>query len=111
MMKLSVWVKRQGITYRTAWNWFKEGKIPHAKKMPSGSIFINEKFENINHQNHQVAIYTRVSSSENKKIWKHKDSRIIVLPGDILLHRSFKKLEVELMIKDQSWKNSYLIKK
>jgi len=27
-MKLSHWAKTQGITYRTAWNWFKAGKMP-----------------------------------------------------------------------------------
>jgi len=27
-MKLSQWAKSQGITYRTAWNWFKTGKMP-----------------------------------------------------------------------------------
>jgi putative resolvase len=27
-MKLSVWAKQQGISYRTAWNWFKAGKLP-----------------------------------------------------------------------------------
>jgi predicted site-specific integrase-resolvase len=27
-MKLSTWAKQQGISYRTAWNWFKAGKLP-----------------------------------------------------------------------------------
>jgi predicted site-specific integrase-resolvase len=27
-MKLSTWAKKQGISYRTAWRWFKAGKLP-----------------------------------------------------------------------------------
>lgn len=27
-MKLSQWAKKQGITYRTAFQWFKDGKLP-----------------------------------------------------------------------------------
>ena len=27
-MKLSEWAKRQGITYKTAWRWFKAGALP-----------------------------------------------------------------------------------
>jgi putative resolvase len=27
-MKLSTWAKKQGISYRTAWRWFKEGNLP-----------------------------------------------------------------------------------
>jgi len=42
-MKLSAWAKRMGITYKTAWRWFKEGKIEGAFKSPSGSIFVPDE--------------------------------------------------------------------
>jgi len=38
-MKLTDWAMQTGITYKTAWQWFKEGKIEGAFKSPSGSIF------------------------------------------------------------------------
>lgn len=40
-MKLSDWAKTQGVTYRKAWNWYKEGRLPMpAKKLPSGTIVV-----------------------------------------------------------------------
>lgn len=40
-MKLSVWAKKQGITYRTAWNWFKKGNLPvKAVQMKTGTIIV-----------------------------------------------------------------------
>ena len=43
-MKLSVWAKQQGITYKAAWNWWKAGKLPvEAEQMPSGTIIIKEQ--------------------------------------------------------------------
>lgn len=41
-MKLSKWAKQQGISYRTAWNWFKAGKMPvHAIQTKSGTILVD----------------------------------------------------------------------
>ena len=63
-MKLSHYAKQAGISYRTAWSWWKSGAIS-GYQLPSGTIIINMDkgspvYENI------VCIYTRVSSSENK---------------------------------------------
>jgi predicted site-specific integrase-resolvase len=63
-MKLSDYARQRGITYRTAWNHFKSGKIENAvKDSKSGRIFIAHP-KQINLQ--KVAIYARVSSNENK---------------------------------------------
>lgn len=63
-MKLSTWAKKQGISYRTAWRWFKEGKLPVvAEQMKSGTILIKEEFV----FPQAVAIYARVSSNDQKK--------------------------------------------
>ena len=63
-MKLSEWAKRQGISYRTAWRWFKDGKLPvEAAQTPTGTILIKE----LAPAPLQVAIYARVSSSDQKK--------------------------------------------
>jgi putative resolvase len=64
-MKLSAWAKKQGISYRTAHRWFKDGKIPHkTEQMPSGTIIVHE--ETSVKKNMSVAIYARVSSYDRK---------------------------------------------
>ena len=35
-MKLSVWAKQQGVSYQTAWRWWKEGKLPATA--PTGEV-------------------------------------------------------------------------
>ncbi len=57
-MKLSQWAKHQGITYRTAWNWFKSGKLPvKAIQTKTGTILV------------EVSIPpTDIKSSENSTI-------------------------------------------
>ena len=40
-MKLSKWAKQQGISYRTAWNWFKTNKLPvKAIQTKTGTILV-----------------------------------------------------------------------
>ncbi len=40
-MKLSTWAKNNEMTYQTAWNLFKAGKLPvKAYKLPTGTIII-----------------------------------------------------------------------
>jgi len=44
-IKLSKWAKEQGITYRTAWNWWKTNKLPvKAIQMPSGTILVEIEY-------------------------------------------------------------------
>lgn len=66
-MKLSQWAKQQGITYRTAWTWFKNNTLPvNAYQSSTGTIIV-EELSNVkqNNQNY-VDIYGRVSSTEKK---------------------------------------------
>jgi hypothetical protein len=45
-MKLSDWAKRQGISYLTAYRWFKDGKLPvKAYQSDSGTIIIQDDAE------------------------------------------------------------------
>ena len=37
-MELSVWAKLQGVSYRTAWRWFKSGVLPVPVKQLSNRI-------------------------------------------------------------------------
>jgi putative resolvase len=64
-MKLSVWAKQQGITYKAAWNRWKAGKLPvEAEQMPSGTIIVKEQKTATTEA---VAPYARVSSHDQKK--------------------------------------------
>ena len=63
-MKLSVWAKTQGISYRTAWRWFANGTLPvEAEQTSTGTILVKEGKVS----GGKVAIYARVSSSDQKK--------------------------------------------
>jgi predicted site-specific integrase-resolvase len=64
-MKLSQWAKEKGVTYRTAWQWAKDGKLgSFVEVSESGSIFINE---NTKQTTERIVIYGRVSSSNKKE--------------------------------------------
>ena len=64
-MKLSQYAKKHSITYRTAWNHWKTGKVS-GTQLPTGTIIVDCVDHNRNIKN-VACIYTRVSSSENKK--------------------------------------------
>tara|TARA_Y100000034_G_C6866999_1_gene395291 strand:- start:1018 stop:1191 length:174 start_codon:yes stop_codon:yes gene_type:complete len=46
-MKLSDYAKQLGIHYKTAWNHYKANKIPGAYQLPSGTIIVPNKIEEI----------------------------------------------------------------
>lgn len=42
-MKLSEWARRQGISYKTAWRWVRQGKMPVPfEQTPTGTILVKE---------------------------------------------------------------------
>lgn len=78
-MKLSIWAKKQGISYRTAWRWFKEGNLPvDAEQTSTGTILIKESASEFS----QVAIYARVSSHEQKNDMDRQVSRLATFVND-----------------------------
>lgn len=65
-MKLSKYAKQQGVRYETAWRWFRDGKI-QGRRVGAHTILIDEPVRETTPLVQQdTAIYTRVSSSENK---------------------------------------------
>jgi len=75
-MKLSDWAASQGISYYTAWRWFKTGQLPvKAIKTPSGSILIEP--DSLEETSHSVCIYARVSSHEKKDDLERQAQRCI----------------------------------
>lgn len=63
-MKLSVYARQHGISYKTAWRWWKAGKLP-GKQMLSGTVILAERGQQAALPQ-RVAIYVRVSSTENR---------------------------------------------
>jgi len=76
-MKLSDWAKKQGIGYKTAWNMYKKGLLKNTIQLPTGTIIINEEAENKDFP-HKVAVYARVSSSENKDNLDRQTERLLL---------------------------------
>jgi putative resolvase len=62
-MKLSVWARQQGITYKTAWRMWRDGRLPiPAEQMPTGTVIVHpEKMSETG-----CVLYARVSSSDQR---------------------------------------------
>lgn len=73
-MKLSAYAKRLGISYQTAWRLFKDGKL-NAYKLPTGTVIVRE--EETQGADQSVAVYCRVSSSENKTSLESQKQRLL----------------------------------
>lgn len=92
-MKLSVWAKQSGVHYATAWKWFKEGKLPvKAYQTPTGTILIDVSSIPTK-ESRKVAVYARVSSSDQKADLDRQVSRIVSI-------LSKKEVYPELIIKE-----------
>lgn len=74
-MKLSEYAKKIGVTYRTAYNYFKKGQIDGAYKLPTGTIIVPEISKESN--NEYNVVYARVSSSQNKSNLESQASRVV----------------------------------
>ncbi|GLV55948.1 IS607 family transposase [Dictyobacter sp. S3.2.2.5] len=72
-MKLSQYAKQQGISYRTALRWFRNGTI-QGYQVPSGTIIVTEQ-EPVQ-ATQKVAIYARVSSSEHRENLERQAERL-----------------------------------
>lgn len=62
-MKLSVWAKSQGISYKTAWRMWKDGRLPvPAEQMATGTVIVHAEPDKAS----GAALYARVSSADQK---------------------------------------------
>lgn len=77
-MKLSDYAKEVGVSYRTAWRWYKEGKI-QGHQMPTGTVIITEQVARtpLGEKGEKTAIYTRVSATENKSNLEQQSDRLL----------------------------------
>ncbi len=60
-MKLSVYAKQVGVTYKTAWQWWKAGQLD-AYQLPTGTVIVRDPIAPVQ----GVALYARVSSADHK---------------------------------------------
>jgi predicted site-specific integrase-resolvase len=63
-MRLSVYAKKMGVTYRTAFRWWKAGRLD-AYQMDTGTIIVREPATV--QEATTVALYARVSSADQKE--------------------------------------------
>lgn len=76
-MKLIDYAKQQGISYRTAWRWYKAGKIA-GHQMDTGTILVTEPVPVKERPAlPSVAVYTRVSSAENTSNLDSQAERLV----------------------------------
>ena len=74
-MKLSEYARLNSVTYRTAWQWYKDGKIEGAKQLNTGTVVVPDMKKLV--RDEYVVVYSRVSSSENKSNLENQAQRLI----------------------------------
>src|SRR5262245_4620688 len=74
-MKLSAYARHLGISYQTAWRMWRRGELP-AHQLPSGTVIVEVASTPTSARPHNVAIYARVSSVENRKTLDSQAQRV-----------------------------------
>ncbi len=73
-MKLSEWARKQGVSYKTAWRWTRQGKMPVPfEQTPTGTILVKEPEAAA----WAVALYARVSSADQKADLDRQIARLV----------------------------------
>lgn len=73
-MTLKQYANKLGVHYRTAWNYFKQGLIPGAYQISTGTIIVPNKEKS---KIDCTIIYSRVSSSQNKSNLDSQANRLV----------------------------------
>jgi putative resolvase len=75
-VKLSVWAKEQGVSYRTALNWFHAGTLPvPARQLPTGTILVDPPVR----ETGATVAYCRVSSHDQKADLERQAGRVLTM--------------------------------
>ena len=73
-MKLSQYAKKTGISYKTAWRWYKAGTLD-AYQTPTGMVVVRDpEMERIG--TGRIALYARVSSADQKSDLERQVQRL-----------------------------------
>lgn len=73
-MKLSDYAKRAGVTYKTAWRWWKAGQLD-AYQTPTGTVIVRDAAIPVRHQG-RIVLYARVSSVDQKSDLDRQTQRL-----------------------------------
>ena len=83
-MKLSVWARRQGISYQTAWRWVKDDVMPVPwRQLPTGTILVDTSSDDLVGG---VALYARVGSHDQRADLDRQLARLSVYAAEHRLH-------------------------
>ena len=74
-MKLIDYAHKMGISYKTAWRWYRAGKLS-GKQMDTGTILVMED-EPVQTASTKVAVYARVSEASNKSNLDSQAERLV----------------------------------
>lgn len=75
LVKLSEWARSQGVSYKTALNWFHAGNLPvPARQLPTGTILVEPPHASAG----ATVAYCRVSSSDQKADLERQAGRVAV---------------------------------
>lgn len=80
-LRLSEYAKKMGVCYKTAHNWWKDGKLPNAYATETGSIFVKDtddvdEIKQIPKES-RVVVYTRVSNQSRKDELQYQIKRCL----------------------------------
>lgn len=77
-MKLSEYARRTGVSYKTAWRWWRAGKLD-AYQVATGTVIVRESAPTAAHPPvaEGVAIYARVSAAENRPNLEGQAERLV----------------------------------
>ena len=79
-MKLSVWAKQNGLSYKGAYRMWKVGQLPvPAEQLPTGTILVRPSVVT---PDSGVALYARVSSSDQKPDLERQVARLAVYAAE-----------------------------
>src|SRR3989441_10086962 len=73
-MKLSQYAKQQGISYKTAWRWYKAGTLD-AYQTETGTVIVRDKAD-VKPLTGRIALYARVSSLGQKEDLERQIQRL-----------------------------------
>jgi len=78
-MKLAEWAKQQGVSYKTAYRWFRSGILPvPCRQLPTGTILVEPPKET----SRTVVLYARVSSADQKTDLDRQLARLVRYADD-----------------------------
>jgi predicted site-specific integrase-resolvase len=79
IMKLSEWARKRSTSYKTAWRWVRQGKMPVPwEQTPTGTILVKGPET----ASQAVALYARVSSADQRADLDRQIARLVAYANE-----------------------------